>query len=46
LPIFYVLLARTGKTIHEVNLVDLDRETFKPLMSWLPKKPLAALLRV
>jgi hypothetical protein len=26
LPIFYVILARTGKTIHEVNLVDLDEE--------------------
>jgi hypothetical protein len=26
LPIFYVILARTGKTIHEVNLVDLDEQ--------------------
>jgi hypothetical protein len=26
LPIFYVILARTGKTIHEVNLVGLDEQ--------------------
>jgi hypothetical protein len=36
-----------GLEIHEVNLVAwTSRETFKPLMSWLPKKLLAALLRV
>jgi len=26
LPILYVLLARTGKTIHEVNFVRLDEQ--------------------
>jgi len=47
LPILYVFLARTGKTIQEVNLVGLDEQGNAQTADELaPKKQLAMLLRV
>ena len=38
LPILYVFLARTGKTIHELNLVSLDEHgNFRLRLRFLPQ---------